>query len=451
MTTAGAGMMQAASQPGATFLGSLGQGLMLGQKGYTEGKRYRDQQELLQSREAREQQRLTLEATRVGLDVQEALRAGQSVESMLDLLEITDPEQRKIYTDMPKEAAADLLTAQLKNKGGYGSTSGPLQEQQYITQLRARLRGDPDNEALKQELADAERGLFPQPRAEARGFEAQWKLEQIEAQARAEDPNWTRDQPYPTGAQQMALSLGVITPGQRALDIEVAKDIAAWTALGRANFYTKMETLEEVQALLASGQNITGRDWGTLHAIGGDKVLAVLNDDAAQALDLVRSIVFEGLRETLGAQFTEREGNRLVDAAYNMSLSEEMNARRIQRLAAQTMRTGVVKELQSQYFALHRGMQGFEQWAMDNSPEYKQMKLGMAEYGGQSNMAGAAISAEDYAGLSGVQLAEVVEDDVRDLNRVEAIAVAARLAREEGMDREHPLLVALAQKIQGGR
>ena len=36
MTTAGAGMMQAASQPGATFLGSLGQGLMLGQKGYTE-------------------------------------------------------------------------------------------------------------------------------------------------------------------------------------------------------------------------------------------------------------------------------------------------------------------------------------------------------------------------------------------------------------------------------
>ena len=63
--------------------------------------------------------------------------------------------------------------------------------------------------------------------------------------------------------------------------------------------------------------------------------------EAKAFLGDVRDIVFQSLKEKLGAQFTEKEGDRLVAAAYDPSLSEEINAKRLRRLLAvvKTMKT----------------------------------------------------------------------------------------------------------------
>ena len=46
-------------------------------------------------------------------------------------------------------------------------------------------------------------------------------------------------------------------------------------------------------------------------------------------LDLVRAVVFQSLKKTLGGQFTEKEAQRLVEATFNPSLSPQQNIKRI--------------------------------------------------------------------------------------------------------------------------
>ena len=50
------------------------------------------------------------------------------------------------------------------------------------------------------------------------------------------------------------------------------------------------------------------------------------------AQDLIRAVVFQSLKKTLGGQFTEREAERLVEATFNASLPPEVNMRRLLRM-----------------------------------------------------------------------------------------------------------------------
>jgi hypothetical protein len=84
---------------------------------------------------------------------------------------------------------------------------------------------------------------------------------------------------------------------------------------------------------LKSGKlNLTGLDVGVTKA-AGRFALTALYPEAADALDTVEAVVQRNLRVILGAQFTEREGTRLIERAYNPFLSEKVNANRLERLA----------------------------------------------------------------------------------------------------------------------
>ena len=112
-----------------------------------------------------------------------------------------------------------------------------------------------------------------------------------------------------------------------------------WTAGdNRITANTNLGVYEEALTALESGGVLTGtlaeKVTGVLDLIGaGDPIRAFFNPDGADQLDNIRGVVFQGLRATLGAQFTEKEGLRLVAATYNTSLSPEANARRLRRLA----------------------------------------------------------------------------------------------------------------------
>jgi len=81
-----------------------------------------------------------------------------------------------------------------------------------------------------------------------------------------------------------------------------------------------------------------------------DKVKAITHPDAVALKDDIRSIIFQSLRETLGAQFTQKEGERLVDASFNDMLDESINLERMQRLFDTTLKAANAKKEQIAYF-----------------------------------------------------------------------------------------------------
>lgn len=62
-----------------------------------------------------------------------------------------------------------------------------------------------------------------------------------------------------------------------------------------------------------------------------EKARTLFNPTGQAALDNVASVVMQSLKDILGGAFSEREGQRLIDAAYNPGLGPEENARRLLR------------------------------------------------------------------------------------------------------------------------
>ena len=123
-----------------------------------------------------------------------------------------------------------------------------------------------------------------------------------------------------------------LTPGQRKLDERFATTAEAWFSKDAAQVDANIMNLEEKLSIIERGEaNVSGKWIG----ITPESLQPFVGQTEAKAfLGDVRDIVFQSLREKLGAQFTEKEGDRLVAAAYDPSLPEEINAKRLRRLLA---------------------------------------------------------------------------------------------------------------------
>ena len=124
-------------------------------------------------------------------------------------------------------------------------------------------------------------------------------------------------------------------PGEVTADRLASTDAMNWETRDKAMYVKRYDQLEEVMNALQysidnpNSPRLVGFAQGTIQSIDA---LRALQPEAADAFDNVRSVVFEGLKETLGGQFAEREGERLVSAAYNPYLPPEMNIKRLKRL-----------------------------------------------------------------------------------------------------------------------
>lgn len=83
----------------------------------------------------------------------------------------------------------------------------------------------------------------------------------------------------------------------------------------------------------------------------GDMGIRPLLD--AQGLDtqeIVAGVIQKNLRETLGAQFTQREGQLLIQRAYNPNLSPQMNARRLKAISYYASQVLAVKQAKADHY-----------------------------------------------------------------------------------------------------
>lgn len=159
-------------------------------------------------------------------------------------------------------------------------------------------------------------------------------------------------------SRQKAKSGGLLlTPGQEKLDDRFTQTAEKWLASGSAQADANLANIENKIARLYSGEeNLSGPGFAFIP----ERLRPVLAPAAAGFLDDISELTYQSLRETLGAQFTQREAERLVNTSFNISLPEEQNVNRLQRLKAKLESIKQNRNNQIAYFMEKGTLQGYE-------------------------------------------------------------------------------------------
>lgn len=145
----------------------------------------------------------------------------------------------------------------------------------------------------------------------------------------------------------------------KKLDEEFQKDITDWTTGGgasqtRANIQrlqSAIEVLNDPSTVLASGR---------VAGLLPDSVRKLFQSPrTASAQAGVESVAQESLRKILGAQFTEKEGERFLARMFDVKMPEEENARRAALLVKTLENMAQTKDQAAEYFRQNGTIQGF--------------------------------------------------------------------------------------------
>lgn len=142
------------------------------------------------------------------------------------------------------------------------------------------------------------------------------------------------------------------TEGQKAVDKDYAKEYNEWTATGKASLIKNLDALKEARDALKKDPSLTGGLTGVL----GDRMTA---DRVLKQRQKVGSAIQSSLKATLGAQFTEKEGERTLKNAYNEAASPDTNAASLDALIKQLEAQGRNNEEKAHHFESKGTLQGF--------------------------------------------------------------------------------------------
>ena len=130
--------------------------------------------------------------------------------------------------------------------------------------------------------------------------------------------------------------------------------------------YKKDEAdLKDAMRVLGSGQG-TGKWIGVKDALG---ILSFTDPQAKATYDRVTGIVQRTLRETLGAQFTEKEAALLIGRAYDTALSPQENAKRVSSLLAQITNINDARQSKVEYYRTNGTLKGYQSPAINTSAQ----------------------------------------------------------------------------------
>lgn len=158
------------------------------------------------------------------------------------------------------------------------------------------------------------------------------------------------------------------TKGEKKKDEVYAKDYINWSDR-RENVITNMElidqTIKELELVDAEERGEiedSGFNTGMLPARAQGRL-----PDVLQTEDMIRwrnnsdSIAMAKLRESLGAQFTEKEGQKLMSLAYDPSLSAGENLKRLREAKKMLGNKTAQADDRANYFETHGTLTGYKQ------------------------------------------------------------------------------------------
>jgi len=143
------------------------------------------------------------------------------------------------------------------------------------------------------------------------------------------------------------------TSYQEKFGENLAVNLQKWVSQDRAQATANINTYDRIITGLTSGE-IETRTLAdmTPSALGIDQAIRqLINPTGQDALDQVQSVVFQGLKDTLGAAFTAGEAQRLVDSTYNSALDAGANINRLQGARDVLMEVIKTKDALQDHFA----------------------------------------------------------------------------------------------------
>lgn len=158
-----------------------------------------------------------------------------------------------------------------------------------------------------------------------------------------------------TGYQKLGPS-AMIAPGQKAEDLDFAKDYENWNVGGKASAEKALEQLKSAREDLEKNPNLVGPSVGNV----SDKILSVVNPKAIDTRQKVQTGTLQGLKSALGGKFSKDMADMALSHAYNPSLSAKDNIERIKATEKQINQNKDIMESRASHFRAHKTLSGWQ-------------------------------------------------------------------------------------------
>jgi hypothetical protein len=231
--------------------------------------------------------------------------------------------------------ASDILSG--------GNAAEKLMQQQ--AQLKqAQQSGNLNLQKMRQNLTDDEL--------------AQLKMQLMAERGAAKDQASEDYRRQLLGIQRQKLNAkGGFTPGEESSDKAFGKEYQDWNAQGGYSGVEKqLNSLEEAKASLKNNPGLTG-PW--ISALP-DAVRRRTSPESFAVQQQVEQAVQGSLRQTLGSQFTEKEGERIMRNSYDPALPAEENIKKLDATIKDLQTKAQQKALASKYFEENGTLKGFK-------------------------------------------------------------------------------------------
>lgn len=145
-------------------------------------------------------------------------------------------------------------------------------------------------------------------------------------------------------------SLGKLTPAQKAVDTKFSKDYTEYFSGGGINNLEK-NIAELGRAIKIIESSAEGETSGRLVGLA-DKTgqLTLASQKAADVKDIIGGVAQSNLRQVLGGQFAQKEGEALLQRQYDTGQSKANNLNRLRSLYDQASETVNAKKAAAQYY-----------------------------------------------------------------------------------------------------
>jgi hypothetical protein len=165
-------------------------------------------------------------------------------------------------------------------------------------------------------------------------------------------------------------------PAQTQFQKKVAEQMIPamneWNQGGNSRAKANIDKLSSVAQDLRD-KNLDTRTLVDLLPAASDWARKLVNPSGSDAVDRIRGVAYQSLREILGAQFTEKEGKNLVDTYFNPAMDEDTNAERLEDFVSTLSESYNAKNSMFDYLSKNESMVGYD---AQNAEEIVRQALG---------------------------------------------------------------------------
>lgn len=145
-----------------------------------------------------------------------------------------------------------------------------------------------------------------------------------------------------------------LTPGEKSRDQAFAQEASDWDSSGGyANFAGNLDRLK-------AASNELGKDGDLSNTIMPKMIRDVIDPESSKLQEDVEFVAQQSLKQILGGQFSEKEGENLIRRTYNPRLPDEVNQRKLDTLIKQMDTQARAKDRAMKYFNKNGTLKGFE-------------------------------------------------------------------------------------------